>query len=332
MVKKLPTIVQRAIIIFVTALMVMCMFSTTAYAADEADEGSGQTEYITVGDNAPPTAQLRSALNYILNSMNGNIGGNANIEANAIMAPQSTLWKVWNDNEDNLKQFYDIIFAVGVNLTLMYFLVYLQKEVAEGRVTMDTLAKACVKLLMVFWLMMYGFDIMEAFIEIGGALGQEILNKSGEMNLPTAFVGQEFVDNINATKGKIWIILTLVVSIFELLIPWLVTNIMMLFIQVQAYMRMIELFIRAMFAPLALGDIYSGGPNPTALRYLRGFLACSLQGVIIIGVLFVYRMISSSIASNVGIAGILGNAVVLAAAVGFIGKSNTFAKELCCVG
>ena len=177
-----------------------------------------------------------------------------------------------------------------------------------------------------------GFDLLEAFIDVGAALGQQILEKAGSGDIPTAFVGQSFIDNINATKGKIWIILTLIVSIFELVIPWVVMNAMILYIQVQVYMRMIELFMRAMFAPIALGDLYSGGPNPTAFRYLREFLACSLQGVIIIGVLFAYRMISSSVADVAGVAGILGNAVILAAAVGFIGKSNSFAKELCGVG
>lgn len=330
--KKLPSIARRAIVMLIAILMAACMFSTTAYAADDANNNTESVEYITVGDNSFPTGLLKTILNFMLNSINGTAGGNANVEANAIMAPGSTLRQVWIQNEAILKQFYDIIFAVGLSLTLIYFIVHIQKESYEGRGTPEIYVRACIKLFMVCLLMANGFDLLEAFIDVGAALGQQILEKAGSGDIPTAFVGQSFIDNINATKGKIWIILTLIVSIFELVIPWVVMNAMILYIQVQVYMRMIELFMRAMFAPIALGDLYSGGPNPTAFRYLREFLACSLQGVIIIGVLFAYRMISSSVADVAGVAGILGNAVILAAAVGFIGKSNSFAKELCGVG
>lgn len=325
MVERLPTCVQRAMVIVVALLMAMCMFATTAYADDDNDNDDGSIEYITVGDNSI----LKDIVNAELNGLNSTSGLNASVEANAIMAPGSTLRQVWIMNQGTLQGFYNIIFGVGMGMTIAYFLIYLQKELAEGRWTTDALVRACVMLVAVCWLMANGFDLLCKFIDVGSALGQKLLQSEASMDVPVAAVGQDFIDKINGTKGKIWVLFTLAVAAVELAIPYLAMNGLMLYIQVQVYMRMGELFLRALFAPLAIGDLYGGGPNPAGIRYLRAFLACALQGVIIIGALYVYRMVSSGVASIDGALGILGNIMIFAAIVGLVGKSNTFARELC---
>lgn len=333
MVKRLPTIAQRAIAIMIALFMAVCLFTTTAYADDTGNAGNnGDVEYVTVGGDFPLMKLLRGFVNLELNGINSTSGLNSDIEKNAIMAPGSSLRQVWETNEDTLRSFYNIIFGVGVAMMIIYFLLHVQKEAIENRGSSDVYARACIILLAACWVMANGFDLLCYCIDIGSALGQEILNSEASIAVPTAAVSQDFIDNLNATSGKIWIVVSLVVAAIGLFLPYLGMNLMMLLIQVQVYMRMIELFMRAMFAPLALGDLFSGGPNPTGIRYFRAFLACALQGVIIIGTLFAYRMVSSGIASVDGALGVLGNIMILGAALGFIGKSNSFARELCGVG
>lgn len=329
MAERWPTCVQRAMVILVALLMAMCMFATTAYADDGGGADDGSVEYITVGDDTQPVKFLRGIVNAELNGLNSTSGLNASVEANAIMAPGSTLRQVWIMNQNLLQGFYNIIFGVGMGMTIAYFLIYLQRELAEGRWTTDALVRACVMLVAVCWIMANGFDLLCKFIDMGSALGQKLLQSETSYNVPVAAVGQDFIDDINGTTGKIWIIFTLIAAIFELAIPYFAMTIMMLIIQAQIYMRMGELFLRALFAPLAIGDLYGGGPNPAGIRYLRSFLACALQGVIIIGALFVYRMVSSGVASIDGALGILGNITIFFAVVGLVGKANTFAREIC---
>lgn len=326
MVKQLPTIAKRAMIILIALLMALCMFSTTAYADDTGEETSQEVEYIT------NKGWFKEGVNGMLNDLNGNKGMNADIEANAIFAPGSSLRNIWIENQDVLKKMYNIVFGYGLALSLVFFILYLTREASEGRWNIDIFVKACIMLVVSAWIMAHGFDLICNFIDLGTAMGRSIMNSEASKEVPTAIVDQGFVDRLNSANGKLWGTIANVSGWFQLIFPWVLNNILLLYIQVQVYMRMIELFIRAFFAPLALGDMYSGGPNPTGMRYLRSFLACALQGVIIIGTLYVYRMVGSGISSTDGFFGFAGNLAILAAAAGFIGKSSSFAKEICGVG
>lgn len=326
MVKQLPTIAKRAMIILIALLMALCMFSTTAYADDTGEDTSQEVEYIT------NKGWFKEGVNGMLNDLNGNKGMNADIEANAIFAPGSSLRNIWIENQDVLKKMYNIVFGYGLALSLVFFILYLTREASEGRWNIDIFVKACIMLVVSAWIMAHGFDLICNFIDLGTAMGRSIMNSEASKEVPTAIVDQGFVDRLNSANGKLWGTIANVSGWFQLIFPWALNNILLLYIQVQVYMRMIELFIRAFFAPLALGDMYSGGPNPTGMRYLRSFLACALQGVIIIGTLYVYRMVGSGISSTDGFFGLAGNLAILAAAAGFIGKSSSFAKEICGVG
>ena len=326
MVRQLPTVAKRAMVILIALLMALCMFSTTAYADDTGEDTSQEVEYIT------NKGWFKEGVNGMLNDLNGNKGMNADIEANAIFAPGSSLRNIWIENQDVLKKMYNIVFGYGLALSLVFFILYLTREASEGRWNIDIFVKACIMLVVSAWIMAHGFDLICNFIDLGTAMGRSIMNSEASKEVPTAIVDQGFVDRLNSANGKLWGTIANVSGWFQLIFPWVLNNILLLYIQVQVYMRMIELFIRAFFAPLALGDMYSGGPNPTGMRYLRSFLACALQGVIIIGKLSVYRMVGSGISSTDGFFGFAGNLAILAAAAGFIGKSSSFAKEICGVG
>jgi len=326
MVRQLPTVAKRAMVILIALLMALCIFSTTAYADDTGEDTSQEVEYIT------NKGWFKEGVNGMLNDLNGNKGMNADIEANAIFAPGSSLRNIWIENQDVLKKMYNIVFGYGLALSLVFFILYLTREASEGRWNIDIFVKACIMLVVSAWIMAHGFDLICNFIDLGTAMGRSIMNSEASKEVPTAIVDQGFVDRLNSANGKLWGTIANVSGWFQLIFPWVLNNILLLYIQVQVYMRMIELFIRAFFAPLALGDMYSGGPNPTGMRYLRSFLACALQGVIIIGTLYVYRMVGSGISSTDGFFGFAGNLAILAAAAGFIGKSSSFAKEICGVG
>lgn len=326
MVRQLPTVAKRAMVILIALLTTLCMFSTTAYADDTGEDTSQEVEYIT------NKGWFKEGVNGMLNDLNGNKGMNADIEANAIFAPGSSLRNIWIENQDVLKKMYNIVFGYGLALSLVFFILYLTREASEGRWNIDIFVKACIMLVVSAWIMAHGFDLICNFIDLGTAMGRSIMNSEASKEVPTAIVDQGFVDRLNSANGKLWGTIANVSGWFQLIFPWVLNNILLLYIQVQVYMRMIELFVRAFFAPLALGDMYSGGPNPTGMRYLRSFLACALQGVIIIGTLYVYRMVGSGISSTDGFFGFAGNLAILAAAAGFIGKSSSFAKEICGVG
>ena len=75
MVKQLPTIAKRTMVILIALLMALCMFSTTAYADDTGEETSQEVEYIT------NKGFLKELVNGMLNDLNGNKGMNADNQA-----------------------------------------------------------------------------------------------------------------------------------------------------------------------------------------------------------------------------------------------------------
>ena len=140
MVRQLPTIAKRAMVILISMLMALCMFSTTAYADDTGEDTSQEVEYIT------NKGAFKEIVNGMLNDMSGNKGMNADIEANAIFAPGSSLRTVCIDNQDTLKKMYNIVFGYGLALSLVFFILYLTREASEGRWNIDIFVKACIML------------------------------------------------------------------------------------------------------------------------------------------------------------------------------------------
>lgn len=241
---------------------------------------------------------------------------------------------VWDGlvSSNTIKTLYDIVFSIGASITIAYFLVYLMKESAEGRWNTDTLIRAFIMLIAALWLMANSYDLLKKFLELGASLGNNLRISAG-LSSGSSTAYDAVITEINENNGP----LDRVGYVLELFLPWVGIKALSVYITIIGYMRMIELFVRYTFAPLAVGDIYGGGPNPTAIRYLRGFLACALQGaVIVVAVKGCQALMAVSTTNITGFAQGVQAAwtllAYLAAAGGIIGKSNTLAKELCGVG
>ena len=128
------------------------------------------------------------------------------------------------------------------------------------------------------------------------------------------------------------------IPIIILFVPWLVTIICEVLIKCIMLTRQIEIFVRAAFLPVALGDGYNG-LHSSGLRYAKSFLAICLQGSLIIIVLSISDVLSSSYLLNVqqgtflGVDGVMSLVIMpiiyRIAATGLIMKSFPLAKEIC---
>ena len=225
MVRQLPTVAKRAMVILIALLMALCMFSTTAYADDTGEDTSQEVEYIT------NKGWFKEGVNGMLNDLNGNKGMNADIEANAIFAPGSSLRNIWIENQDVLKKMYNIVFGYGLALSLVFFILYLTREASEGRWNIDIFVKACIMLVVSAWIMAHGFDLICNFIDLGTAMGRSIMNSEASKEVPTAIVDQGFVDRLNSANGKLWGTIANVSGWFQLIFPWVLNNILLLYNQ-----------------------------------------------------------------------------------------------------
>lgn len=310
-------VLKRLLICLMIVLTTSLIFSITAYADDDNNNANnGKIEYVTSG-------RLKEQLNDALNDLAGNTGFGANVKANAVLASGSTLRKVWIDNQDKIKELYNAFLSVGMSLSFAYFIVFLIRETSASNWNMNGFIRATMMLIAAVGLMANGYDLIDLFIDVGAALGQTITSVMGNASDPVPIVDQDFVTRLNNDTGLI----SRVFAYVQLFVPSLIMKGCYLYIQVVCYMRMLELVMKAFFAPIAIGDIYSG-PNPAAIRYLKSFLATCLQGVIIIGALAGYTMLGSAVSSEIAGLGFFANLVLVFALVGVVGKSSSMAKEI----
>lgn len=128
------------------------------------------------------------------------------------------------------------------------------------------------------------------------------------------------------------------IPIIVLFVPWLVTIICEVLIKCIMLTRQIEIFVRAAFLPVALGDGYNG-LHSSGFRYAKTFLAICLQGSLIIIILSISDVLSSSYLLDVingtflGVDGVMSIVIMpiiyRIAATGLIMKSFPLAKEIC---
>ena len=327
--------IKRVVAMIAALLTIFCMVSgvTVAYAADEDATEAGRGQQMIDAGGGEITKFIAKCIAQVIDGVDAVDKDSATGVLNeAIMSSDSGLRKIWEGviNDGSLKGFYDVIFSLGASLTIAYFLIYLMREITESRFNPDALVKACIMLVAALYLMANGFDLLTKLVDIGTALGNSLLVAENPETYLT--IKDSWIAEVAANKNVIVRGIALCMACLSY-IPAFVKRAPMLYIQVICYMRLLELFCRIIFAPLAIGDIYSGGQNPTAVRYLRSFLACVLSGVVIVGANLCYRSIlSAGLPEMDTVSGFFAHIVILFALMGFCGKANTFAKELCGVG
>lgn len=104
---------RRFLAILVTVVTLVCMTGTIAYAEDDGGGDTGVTEYITSG-------LMKDQFNNLLSEINGESGFGADVQNNAILAPGSTLRKVWIDNEGILEKMYGVVFSIALSLSVAF--------------------------------------------------------------------------------------------------------------------------------------------------------------------------------------------------------------------
>lgn len=170
--------------------------------------------------------------------------------------------------------------------------------IINERFTFEGMLKSFCQLLCGFGLVYISGDLVNAFVDLGVAIGQEMGKIGGSVgfpkyaahmkkNLESVFI---FSVGINFFNGLlIWPIGVIYIDLIPL--PMYVLCIPMLIIGFGAFkvmsaiiIRTLELAIRTTFAPIPLAFGAYNGFTPESLRFFRSLLACALQpGLIIVG-------------------------------------------------
>lgn len=196
-----------------------------------------------------------------------------------------------------------VIMPLALMLMFIYFMIAVVDKLSQENFQWDQLFRTLAMLLASKYLIEHGFDILKLLFDIGMALAAQIQAWTGftgeePQELANA---KEILDNFRTSLGWKGIFggsfFSDLLLWLYLLLPWLGHLIMKLCISVICYTRVVEIYFRATFAPIALADFFHSGLQGTGWRFLKSFLAVCLQGgaILVIAVIF-----SSLTAQHIG--------------------------------
>lgn len=226
----------------------------------------------------------------------------------------------------------NIIMPVALMLTFLYFMIAVVDKLSGENFTWEQLWRQMAMLLAAKYLIEHGFEILQILYNIGLSLLGDINNYNQTIN-NSAIDAKAMLDSFEQSFGidgfSIKIINKLVMFLY-LIIPWLFSWIMRLCVYVICYSRVIEIYARAAFAPIAISDFFHSGLQGGGWRFLKNFLAVSLQGGMILLITIIFsKLFSTVVTADTNMFTYIGKYLSFtAAALMLMFKSLSLTKEL----
>ncbi len=193
---------------------------------------------------------------------------------------------------------YNIVMSVAMMLIFIYFLIAIVDKMTSENFTWEQLWKQLAMLLAAKYVVEHGLEIMSLM----SAMGAELVNLIGTDGVGSFTAGLDGDALITEFEGKfsgIFKVIGQLILLCYLLVPWVFSLIMGICAKVICYTRIIEIYIRACFAPLALSDFFKNGFQGGGWRFLKAFLAVCLQGGVLLVIALMFSTLVDSFLSDV---------------------------------
>lgn len=189
--------------------------------------------------------------------------------------------------ENIVEDLYNAVMSAAMMLMFIYFLIAVVDKMTSENFTWEQLWKQMAMLLAAKLVIEHGLEIMTLMSKVG----VELVNIVNQHGLDDFKGGLDANAVINTFEGKfkgIFKILGDLVLFMYIIFPWLLSWIMGMCVKIICYTRLIEIYVRACFAPLALSDFFKNGFQGNGWRYLKSFFAICLQGGIILAIAILF--------------------------------------------
>lgn len=206
---------------------------------------------------------------------------------------------IFVDALDIVKTIYqDGVQPVAVMLLFIFFMLAVIDKLSSENFTWEQLWRQMAMLLGAKFLIDHGFEIMQILFNIGVNFAYSV-DKSGVSDvISTGMSAEELLEQFQTSLGLdkgILKILAPVIMFMYLLIPWIFSFILGMAVKIVCYTRVVEIYLRAAFAPIALSDFFHSGFQGSGWRFLKSFLAVCLQGAFILAIAAIYAALVNSI-------------------------------------
>ncbi len=215
-----------------------------------------------------------------------------------------------------------VVEPFGYALITTYFLMYIFDAAAKDQVTVDSIIKVLIQLVLVVALISNLDTIVNAFLSIGESILQQAkIGIDASYNEGTAQTGEDIINDWFASGED-----TVGTIFFQCFFLWLLHKIANIAICFAVFTRLIEVGWRTAFAPVGVANCFEGGANSKGIQYLKTLFVVCLSGAVIFVVAALgFALVKSYVSSHTGTA--YGNfwmaaGAMLATAGAAIGVSN----------
>lgn len=173
-------------------------------------------------------------------------------------------WTAMNNGMTAVKPF-------GFALVVTYFLIFLFDAAAKEQITVDSLIKVMIQLVLVITLINNLGTIIMAFFSITESLLTKITISPTGKNI--SVTGSEVVDSMLNGGDRHLMVFTQALGL------WVVHWIAVAACEFAAITRAIEIGWKVVLAPIGVANCFEGGASSPGIRYLKGLFATILSGV-----------------------------------------------------
>lgn len=199
-----------------------------------------------------------------------------------------------------IRGMYNIVFPAAVMLLFIYFMLAMIDKCSNDTFSWEQMWKLFAALLASKILIEHGFEILEYLFSVGLSIVRSfsgLRSPGSEFTLGEEEI-KEILDTLNNNMNWVFTFLRNILIWVALLIPALVAFVMKASIFVICFSRIAEIYVRVVLTPIALSDFFHGGMQSAGWRYLKSFLAISLQGAMILVIALVYEQLMEVMLSN----------------------------------
>ena len=224
---------------------------------------------------------------------------------------------------------YTSLTSVALSLIVMYFLFSITDKVAQGQMTIEIFVPEFIKLLAAAFLVLEGYNFFKLLISLGESITKTVGNSF--TNDPTTNNLRYMVET-NADDSAIVQVSVLAV----LIIPTIFGLLARLSIYVVCIGRALEIIVRLALSPIAVADVFGNGLNSGGFRYIKKFLAVTLQGAVIVVIIHIMGTLNATLAippdNDTSVSALFGNLMkvvfVNLAGVALIIKSQSIVNDV----
>lgn len=166
-----------------------------------------------------------------------------------------------------------VVTTVGVSIMILYFLIDMADKASSKNINYEYFIKTFIKLALAYMLITNSMTIIQYMVSAGSALAKELSAAEGGNSF---FADPAKVSMLKKGLKKVGIIDS-VGYLLKILISYLVVMVSNISVMFIAISRIVELSVRAMFAPVGVADLFGDGNHAAGIRYLKKIFALALQ-------------------------------------------------------